>query len=86
MTATTTIRVATSTHKRLQQLASDQDSSIGRMIDALLDDYEKRAFFKKLGEDFARLRADAAASADYDDEMAIWDRALNDGLEVEPSE
>jgi len=52
----------------------------------LLDDDEKRAFFAKLGEDFTRLCADAIDSASYDDEMAIWDTALDDGLQDESAE
>jgi predicted DNA-binding protein len=84
--ATTTIRVPATTHERLQRLANEQDRPIGRVIETLLDDFEKRAFFTKLGEDFTRLRADAAASANYDDEVAIWDTALNDGIEDESSE
>lgn len=83
MTTATTIRVSTATRERLQRLASEQSRPIGRFIDALLDDYEKRAFFAGLGEDFARLYADHEALKSYEEEVAAWDVTLKDGLDDE---
>ena len=82
--ATTTIRVPAATHARLRQLAADEARSMGQVIDALLDDYEKRMFFARLTEDFARLRADPAAWADYEAEQTAWEATLGDGLEDDP--
>ena len=78
--ATMTIRVPSSTHARLQDLARGQDRTIGAVIETLLDDYERRRFFVGLGEDFERLRADSAAWSDYQAEVAAWDSALREGL------
>ncbi len=86
MPATTTIRVPTATHERLQRLASEQARPIGRVIDTLLDDYEKREFFAGLGEDFARLRDDPGALRSYEEEVAAWDGTLRDGLDDDWSE
>jgi predicted transcriptional regulator len=81
MPTTTTIRVPTATRERLQRLASEQSRPIGRVIDALLDDYDKRAFFAGLGEDFARLYADPEARKSYEEEVAAWDATLKDRLD-----
>jgi predicted transcriptional regulator len=81
LATTTTIRVPMATRERLQRLASEQSRPIGRIIDTLLDDYEKREFFAGLGEDFARLRADADALKSYEEEVAVWDATLKDGLD-----
>lgn len=84
MSATTTIRVPTTTHERLQTIANQESRSIGRLIEAMLDDYEEREFFTRLGEDFARLQSDPEAWADYQAEMRLWDATLMDGLDDEP--
>ena len=84
MATTTTIRVPTSTHARLRRLADEQARPIGEMIDALLDDDEKRRLFAGLAEDFERLRADPVAWADYEAEVIAWEATLGDGLGDEP--
>ena len=84
MATTTTIRVPTSTHARLRRLADEQARSIGEVIDALLDDDEKRRLFAGLAEDFERLRADPVAWADYEAEVIVWEATLGDGLGDEP--
>jgi hypothetical protein len=82
MSTMTTIRVPTATHDRLKRLANQQSRPIELVIDKLLDDYEKREFFAGLGEDFARLRTDADSVKDYEDEVAVWDAMLKDGLDA----
>lgn len=78
--ASTTIRVPIATHARLQRLASEEARPMGQVIDAMLDDLEKRRFFAGLAEDFARLQADPEAWADYQAETSVWDATLRDGL------
>lgn len=77
---TTTIRVPTATHARLQRLAAEQARPIGELVEALLDEHERRGFFAGLGEDFRRLREDPGASADYEAEVGGWEATLGDGL------
>ena len=84
MATTTTIRVPTSTHARLRRLADEQARPIGEVIDALLDDDEKRRLFAGLAEDFERLGADPVAWADYEAEVSAWEATLGDGLGDEP--
>ncbi len=84
MSASTTIRVPAATHTRLQRIAREEARPIGQVIDALLDDFEKRRFFAGLAEDYARLQADPEAWADYQAETAAWDDTLGDGLGDEP--
>jgi hypothetical protein len=84
MSDSTTIRVPVGTHTRLQRIAREEARPIGQVIDAMLDDFEKRRFFAGLAEDFARLQADPEAWADYEAEMSAWDVTLRDGLGDEP--
>ena len=80
----TTIRVPAATRARLRRLAAEEARPIGQVIEALHDDYEKRMFFARLTEDFAWLRADPAAWADYEAEQTAWEATLSDGLEDDP--
>ncbi|MGH2557685.1 MAG: hypothetical protein ACRDJH_01365 [Thermomicrobiales bacterium] len=88
--ATVTIRVPDTTHVKLQRMATEEGRAIGQVIDDLVDRYERDRFFEEMAEDFARLRADPVASAEYDAELAVWDSTLLDGLEnlpyVEPAD
>jgi hypothetical protein len=84
--ATVTIRVPNTTHAKLQRLAAEEGRPIGQVIDELIGRYERDRFFAELAEDFARLRADPAASAEYDAELALWNSTLLDGLENWPYE
>jgi hypothetical protein len=81
MPVTTTIRVAAATHERLQRLAREEARSIGQVIAALLDDYERRRFFAGLAEDFARLTADAVAQGDDGTVIAAWKATRRDRLD-----
>jgi predicted transcriptional regulator len=80
MSPSTTVRVPAATHDRLRRLAAEEGRPMGQVIDALLDDFEKRRFFAGLAEDFARLQADPEAWADYLAETSAWDATLQDGL------
>jgi hypothetical protein len=84
--ATTTIRVPDATHAKLQRLAADEGRPIGQVIEELIARYERERFFAELAEDLARLRADPAAAAEYDAELAVWDATLLDGLTRLPFE
>lgn len=73
MAATTTIRVSTATHERLRRLSEEEARPIGQIIDEMLADRERRAFFAGLAEDFRRLRADPEAAAEHRAEAAAWE-------------
>ena len=49
-----------------------------------MDRRDRDQFFEDLAEDFARLRDDPAASAEYDADLAAWDGTLLDGLAEYP--
>lgn len=82
--ATTSIRIGRTTHERLKQVAEKEHSSLGGVIDELLDRYEQTEFRNAVAESYARLRSDPDAWADYKRELEEWDAVLMDGLEDEP--
>jgi hypothetical protein len=82
--ATTSIRISRATHDRLKDVARKEHSSLGGVIDDLLDRYEQQEFRRAVAESYARLRSDPEAWADYKRELEEWDAVLMDGLEDEP--
>ena len=82
--ATTTIRVTPQVREKLAELSKAEGKTIGQLVQGLVAEHEKRQFFEGLAEDFRRLRSDPEAWAYYQNEIALWDTALMDGLEDEP--
>ncbi len=81
--ASTTVRVDTRTREVLREWSMEQHKPIGEIIADLVQQQEQERFWQEMHEDFARLRADADAWQGYQDELAIWDATLLDGLEHE---
>ena len=79
----TTIRTTRRTRDRLRAIAAERGLPLGDALDLVVDAYDEQRFWDRVDDDFAKLRRDPAASAAYDEERAVWDTVLADGL---PSE
>jgi predicted transcriptional regulator len=81
MANTTTIRVSRETHRHLTELAEQLNvplqEATARAVRLLADE----VFWQQTSEAYAALRANPAASAAFDAELAEWDTTLLDGLE-----
>ncbi len=80
----TTIRIPDATHAALQQLAREQGRTIGQVVTDAVDHYARAQFLAGLNEDYARLRADPAAWADWQAELSSLDGTLLDGIADDP--
>jgi len=78
-----TVRVEPKLHTTLRALSNAEQRSISQVIEDAIDRYQKENFWKAMHEGFSRLRADPAAWSEYQDEAALWDSAVGDGLEDE---
>lgn len=74
----TTIRLDARTRDRLAAIARRdyQGASLGAALDQLIDEHEMR----QVHAAYARLRNDAAAWAEYQEELRLTDNAVADGL------
>lgn len=81
--ANTTVRVDVRTREVLREWSAEQRKPIGEIIADLVQQQERERFWREMHEDFAQLRADNEAWRDYQDELAVWDATLLDGLEDE---
>ena len=82
--AVTTIKVRPQTHARLQEMARAENQTIGEVITALVNRYDKECFWDGVSEDLAKFNADKEAYNHYRDEFAEWDSQTTKSLNEEP--
>jgi hypothetical protein len=82
-TQTTSIKVASTTHARLQEIARKQERPMGEVIANLVARYEDEEFWTAYRQAYENLRKDPVAWKEYEDEVKVWDQLSGDGLEHE---
>jgi predicted transcriptional regulator len=80
---TTTIRVSTETHEKLNQLAEANGISMQNVLDQALEVYRRQQLLEQANAAYAQLRADPVAWAAVEQEREEWDATLGDGLDSE---
>jgi len=84
--ASVTIRIPPTAHIRAQRLAEEDSTTLGAVIDAALERYERERRLERYNADMARLQADPEAWADWQAEISAIDGASFDGLADYPYE
>jgi len=77
------VRVSENTHELLRSLSTAEGKPMQDIIEKAIEDYRRKAFLEGLSNDYRLLRADAKAWKEHEEETALWDTALLDGLENE---
>ncbi|WP_433173856.1 hypothetical protein [Actinoallomurus sp. CA-150999] len=77
---TATVRISTATRDHIAELAREDGKPMAAVVEEAIRDYKRKRFFEHLNEAVERTRSDSAAWADYQGEVAIFDRATGDGL------
>lgn len=54
------------------------------ILEHAVEEERRRRFFDEADAAYAKLRAEPEAWAGYQDELALWDSTLMDGLKEEP--
>lgn len=72
---TKVVKIPTEAHAHLVELAADQERSMGDLLADLIEQGRRRAFMEAANEDYARLKADPEAWADYWSEFKEWETA-----------
>jgi predicted DNA-binding protein len=80
MAATVSVRLPANTHQRLRNLAKKKHKGIGEVVDEAIVALEREQFWREMEEGYAKLRADPEAWKEWQDEVAIWDSTLMDGI------
>jgi len=78
-----TLHVEASTHAMLQEIAEASGETVAQVVDEAVRDDRRKRFWAEHESSYARLRADPAASAEFDRETSAWDASLDDGLKAD---
>ena len=81
--ASLTVRIGTTAHHTLQELAAQTGTSMQSVLEKALTEYQRKCFLEGLNADFAALRHNPKAWREELEERALWDSTLADGLEDE---
>ncbi|HDQ41726.1 MAG TPA: toxin-antitoxin system protein [Desulfonatronum sp.] len=77
---TTTIRISSSAHAMLKQIAKDEAEPMQSVLDRLLRKYRAEQLLHKTNAAFAQLRNNSEEWEQELEERAAWDQALADDL------
>jgi hypothetical protein len=79
--SSTTVRVSDKSWETLRALVEESGEPIEAILDTAIEEYRRKRFMEAVNEQYAALRADPEAWADWQKELALWDCALIDGLD-----
>jgi hypothetical protein len=82
--ASVTVKIPFDAHATLAEFATTQERPMGEILADLIERERRRLFLEGANADFARLRADPEAWADYQAEIRSMEGTLMDGLEDDP--
>src|SRR5437667_3789716 len=81
--ASGTVRISDKAHTILRELAAESGDTMQAILDRALEEYQRRAFLEAANAEYAALRQDPEAWAEFQKELAVWDATLTDGLDPE---
>jgi len=82
----TTVKVRSDLRDRINRLKDEQHTTVNDLLSAALDKYEEADFWRRTAEAHAALASDPDLRRQVDDETALWENTLSDGLDDEPAE
>lgn len=74
------VKLRPETHAELQEIAREENRSMGDVVADSLQRYKKEKFWEQARQSVQRLKADPAAWKDYQEEIRLWDGLSGDGL------
>jgi len=80
------VEISEDAFRTLGELAAASGRAPGELLADLIEQERRRRMLDEANAAFARLRADPAAWADYQDEIRSMEGTLMDGLEDDPWE
>lgn len=75
----TTIKLAPATRDRVNAIGAQTDQTAEQVVATALDEYERTLFFQAYRD--AVLARTPEEKAEYEAELALWDRTVRDGLD-----
>lgn len=78
-----TVRISAKSRDTLRELAARSGQSMQEVLDQAVDHYRREQFWKEANAAFAALRQDPERWQHEQEERALWDNTLMDGIEPE---
>ena len=76
-----TVQISEKSWETLLELAKESGESPIAILERAIEEYRRKRFMEVANEQYAALRADPEAWAEYQKELALWDCTLMDGLD-----
>lgn len=76
-----TVRISDRAHQTLRELASTSGEPMQAVLDKALEQYRRQRFWDECDAAYTALREDREEWAKYQQELALWDATLMDGLD-----
>ncbi len=75
-----TVRISETSHRALRDLAESEKAPLQTVLERAIENYRRQRFLETANRMYAALRADRAAWKQEMGERAVWERAVDDGL------
>ena len=79
--ASATVRISDKSRTALRELSRELGKFMQAILDKAVGEYRRKRFLEAANAEYAALRADPEAWAEYQKELALWDGTLMDGLD-----
>lgn len=79
--AAATIRIRPKSHKALKEIAAITGQSLQDVLDQAIEDRQRKLYLEGLNADYAALKKNPKAWAEFKKEMTAWDATNLDGME-----
>ena len=76
-----TIRVSRSTHDLLRDLAAESNTTMAGLVDEAVRELQRKRFWDEFDASITALEADPRGWEALQQEYALWEATLGDGLE-----
>ncbi len=76
------LRISETAHRNLREISRVQRRPMQAVLDSAVEAYRRKVFLEGLNADFAALRADPDAWREEEEERALWETTLSDGLKT----
>lgn len=77
------IRVSDSAYSKLEQIAHHTGRSRQELVDQAIKNLEREAILKRANDAYAAIRKDPKLWQEEQEELALWETTLKDGLKDE---
>lgn len=77
------VRVSENTHQTLRSISLKDGETMQDIIDKAVEDYRRKRFLQGLSQDYQTLQQDPEVWKVHEEETALWDNTLEDGLSNE---